>query len=387
VPEHAYRFVDRFRATGSIADVVDRQAAEDHIEGLVLEGQRSHIAGPLIHSIRDALQLRVASCDLERVARLIRGLPEVDAHGATARQEPGRHEKDGPAPAAQVEDVLVATKAEGQQEIPPYCELPVPRRVEIVGDARGQGEPEIRGNCGEGGDGKCRTTEEDRECDDRPDSHRQRNVGRVDAVLAAPATQIRRGAAGHPADSSPHDLAVAYAFTPLREDDLDLIRRWLLEPHVERWWNDGVKMPYPDAEIQEYRDAIQGRDPTYRYLALIDARPAGMFQHYRIADSTEYAEVLALGEDAVGVDLFIGESDLVGRGHGPPMLREFLRDVAFPFHRIDVCVIGPSVNNTPAIRAYEKAGFRPLKQVAVPGEPDPEFLMRLTAADLHSLQT
>jgi RimJ/RimL family protein N-acetyltransferase len=69
------------------------------------------------------------------------------------------------------------------------------------------------------------------------------------------------------------------------------------------------------------------------------------------------------------------------------MLRQFLRDVAFPFHGIDVCVIGPSVNNTAAIRAYEKAGFRALKQVAVPDEPDPEFLMRLSATDLRSLQS
>jgi RimJ/RimL family protein N-acetyltransferase len=69
------------------------------------------------------------------------------------------------------------------------------------------------------------------------------------------------------------------------------------------------------------------------------------------------------------------------------MLRRFLPELAFPFHGIDVCVIGPSVKNTAAIRAYEKAGFRPLKLVSVPGEPDPEFLMRLTAADLRSLQT
>lgn len=387
MPEHADPFVDRLGATGSIRDVVDRQAAEDHIEGLVLEGQRAHIAGPQIHSIRDALQLRVAFGDLERVPRLIRGLPKVDALGPATRQEPGRHEKDGPAPAAHVQDALVAPKAEGQQEVPPRRELSVPRRVEIVGHARGQREPEVRGSCGEEGDGKRRTNEEDGEGEDRPDSHPQRNVGSVDAILAAPATQIRRGGAGHAADSSPHHLGVVYAFTPLREQDLSLVRRWLLEPHVERWWNDGVKMPYPDAEIQEYRDAIQGHDPTYRYLALIDERPVGMFQHYRIADDPEYAAALSLGEDAVGVDLFIGEANLIGRGHGSPMLRKFLREVAFPFHRLDVCVIGPSMNNTPAIRAYEKAGFRPLKQVTVPGEPDPEFLMRLTAADLHSLQT
>jgi aminoglycoside 6'-N-acetyltransferase len=175
---------------------------------------------------------------------------------------------------------------------------------------------------------------------------------------------------------------VTYAFAPLREGDLGLIRRWLLEPHVKRWWDDGVKTPYPDAEIDEYRDAIRGKDPTYRYLAQIDKRHAGMLQHYRIADAPEYAAALALGEDAICVDLFIGEADLVGRGHGPAMLQQFLREIAFPFHGIDVCAIGPSVKNVAAIRAYLKAGFRPLREVSVPGEPDPEYLMRLTRGEL-----
>src|SRR5437016_5683160 len=145
---------------------------------------------------------------------------------------------------------------------------------------------------------------------------------------------------------------MSYAFEALREDRLLLIRRWLLEPHVKRWWDDGVKTPYPDAEIADYREAIEGRDPTYRYVALIDGRPAGLLQHYQIAD--EYADALDLGEDAIGVDMFIGEAELVGRGHGPAMLRQFLSDLAFPFHGIDVCVIGPSVTNVSAIRAYEK---------------------------------
>ena len=164
------------------------------------------------------------------------------------------------------------------------------------------------------------------------------------------------------------------------------MRRWLLEPHVKRWWDDGTKTPYPDAEIDDYRDAIRGKDPTYHYLAQIDTRPVGMFQHYRIADDAEYAAALALGEDAIGVDLFIGEAELLGRGHGSAMLRQFLRDVAFPFHAIDVCVIGPSVKNVAAIRAYERTGFRPLREVRIPGERDPEFLMRVTAADLNSMQ-
>jgi aminoglycoside 6'-N-acetyltransferase len=177
--------------------------------------------------------------------------------------------------------------------------------------------------------------------------------------------------------------SLTYCFTPLREGDLALIRRWLLETHVRRWWDDGVKTPYPDAQIDEYRNAILGEDLSYHYLAKIDHRPVGMFQHYRIGDDPEYAEALALGEDAVGVDLFIGEADLVGLGHGPAMLRLFLRDVAFPFHGMSVCVIGPSVKNVAAIRAYEKVGFRSLREAVIPGEPDPELLMRMTRSDLE----
>jgi aminoglycoside 6'-N-acetyltransferase len=40
-------------------------------------------------------------------------------------------------------------------------------------------------------------------------------------------------------------------------------------------------------------------------------------------------------------------------------------------------VIGPSVKNTSAIRAYEKAGFRFFRDAQVPDEPDPEHLMRI----------
>src|SRR5437660_242272 len=116
------------------------------------------------------------------------------------------------------------------------------------------------------------------------------------------------------------------------------MRRWLLEPHVRRWWDDGVHDPYPDAELDHYRDAIRGLDRTYRYVAWLGDRPIGMLQHYLIDDHSDYARTLALGERAVGVDLFIGEADLIGRGHGPAMLRQFLRDGALPCHGTDVGV-------------------------------------------------
>jgi RimJ/RimL family protein N-acetyltransferase len=75
--------------------------------------------------------------------------------------------------------------------------------------------------------------------------------------------------------------------------------------------------------------------------------------------------------------VFIGEPAEIGKGHGPALICAFLRDVVFPTYDVDDCVIGPSVKNASAIRAYEKAGFVHFKDARVPDEPDPEHLMRI----------
>ena len=177
----------------------------------------------------------------------------------------------------------------------------------------------------------------------------------------------------------------AFSFRPLAEEDLDLIRTWLLRPHVRRWYDDTPSGRYPDDSIAEYREAIHGEDPTDEFLIALDGRPIGTIQSYRIDDHPEYAAQVALGRPAFGIDLFIGEPDLVGRGHGPALIRAFLRDVAFPRYGVDLCVIGPTVSNKAAIRAYEKAGFRFLKTYLEPDSREAEhYLMELTRADLDA---
>ena len=106
-------------------------------------------------------------------------------------------------------------------------------------------------------------------------------------------------------------------------------------------------------------------------------RPIGFIQCYRIDDYDAYGTALALDAPAAGIDLFIGEPSEIGKGQGPAAIRLFLRDVVFQRYDVDECVIGPSVKNASAIRAYEKAGFRFIKDIRVPDEPDPEHLMRL----------
>lgn len=176
-----------------------------------------------------------------------------------------------------------------------------------------------------------------------------------------------------------------YRFTPLREEDLELVRTWLLRPHVSRWYDDVAADAYPDDTLAEYRVAMRGEDPTDLYLITLDDRPIGQLQSYRIDDHPEYAAMVALGRPAFGLDLFIGEEDLIGKGHGPALIRAFLRDVAFPRYGIDLCVIGPTRSNVAAIRAYEKAGFRFLKTYLEPESREQEHhLMELTRAQFDA---
>jgi len=175
-----------------------------------------------------------------------------------------------------------------------------------------------------------------------------------------------------------------FTFTPLREDDLDLARRWLLEPHVRRWWNDDPReRDYPQGTLDEWMAAVRGEDPTDMFIIQMDSRPIGVIQSYRVASYPDYVqEVGELREPAFSLDLFIGEPDLIGKAVGPALLRDFLR-MAFDKYELDYAIIGPARSNVAAIRSYEKIGFRYLKEYREEDTTDPDHvLLDLRRSDL-----
>jgi len=196
-------------------------------------------------------------------------------------------------------------------------------------------------------------------------------------AAAGPTTACRRRRRSR-SSASRNTPAPEYDFPALTEADLPLVRRWLLEAHVSRWWADPPRDTYPEDELDKYRQRVRDEgDPTEIFFIRHRGRPIGFIQSYRIDDYDEYGQALALEVPSAGIDLFIGEPAEIGKGHGARLIRAFLRDVVFARYDVAECVIGPSVKNTSAIRAYEKAGFRFLRDVQVPDEPDPEHLMRI----------
>ncbi len=173
----------------------------------------------------------------------------------------------------------------------------------------------------------------------------------------------------------------AVSFRPLTRDDMPLMHRWLYTPHVAKWWWTDQAPTVEDLEAK-YLPRILGQEPTDCYVILEDGREIGYIQSYVIADHPDYAQLVDVAERASGIDLFIGERDRTYKGLGQSILRQFLRDVVFAPDDVESCIIGPSVTNTSAIRAYEKAGFRYLKTIDVPDEDEPEYLMRIWRAEV-----
>lgn len=146
------------------------------------------------------------------------------------------------------------------------------------------------------------------------------------------------------------DQASLYEFRPLAAADLPLVERWLRTPHVARWWGD------PEEEIANIA-SILASDSTRAYLMLFSGRPVGYIQSYDIhAEADHPYRDQPVG--SIGIDLSIGEADLIGKGHGPRFIAAFVdRLFAEGAPRV---VIDPDPDNAAAIGAYRKAGFRPL---------------------------
>jgi len=133
----------------------------------------------------------------------------------------------------------------------------------------------------------------------------------------------------------------------MTEADLPLIKRWLETPHVREWWHD-------PAEQFELVSGDLGHPDMAQFIVITATRSFAYLQCYNISawDSGFGPQP----DGTRGLDQFIGEVDMLERGHGSAFIRAFAeRLLSNGTPRV---VIDPDPNNPRAIRAYEKAGFQ-----------------------------
>jgi aminoglycoside 6'-N-acetyltransferase len=147
-----------------------------------------------------------------------------------------------------------------------------------------------------------------------------------------------------PADAS------GYGFRPVKADDLPLLRAWLRTPEVVRWWGD------PEEQAKLLEEDL-GEPLMVMGIVSFAGRPFAYVQHYAV-HSWPQPHFAGLPVGSRAIDAFVGEPDMIGKGHGSAFLRllaERLVAKGAPAVAID-----PDAENLRARRAYQKAGFRPV---------------------------
>src|ERR1700674_715771 len=144
-------------------------------------------------------------------------------------------------------------------------------------------------------------------------------------------------------------------FCPMSVADLPLVRDWLATPHVAQWWGDAGEQFKLVSDDLEHPEMDQ-------FIVLKGERPFGYLQCYDPAAWDHPFGLLPSGTR--GIDQFIGEPDMVDRGHGSAFIRAFIDGLmATGMPRV---LTDPDPANTRAISAYEKAGFRADRIVDTP---------------------
>lgn len=137
-----------------------------------------------------------------------------------------------------------------------------------------------------------------------------------------------------------------YDFRPVTDADLPLLARWRASPQVIRWWGP------PEVEAAAGTLA----DPRVAmWIVAHHGRPFAYAQDYSPHDWDAHP-FAHLPRGSRGIDQYIGEPDLLDRGHGSAFVRahcDRLFAAGAPAIGTD-----PHPENGRAIRAYEKAGFK-----------------------------
>ena len=153
-------------------------------------------------------------------------------------------------------------------------------------------------------------------------------------------------------------MAPDYVFRPMTSADLPLIQRWLETPEVVRWWGQ------PDEQYALVSGDLDhpGMD---QFIVALGEHPFGYIQCYAL--STWNQGFGAQPPNTRGIDQFIGEPDMIGRGHGSGFIRQFAD--ALLTSGIPRVVTDPDPHNARAVRAYAKAGFHGDHVVDTPDGP------------------
>jgi RimJ/RimL family protein N-acetyltransferase len=163
-------------------------------------------------------------------------------------------------------------------------------------------------------------------------------------------------------------VTAGFTFEPLAEAHLEMLREWLLRPHVAAWWGEADAV---DELRVDYVDNRAAPDATRAYIAMLAGPRVGFVQCYVVMGTGGGWWEGEIDPGARGIDQFLADPHRLGQGLGRAMIGAFVEQL-FADPSVTVVQTDPAPANLRAIRCYEAAGF---ERVGLVATPDGEALL------------
>lgn len=159
---------------------------------------------------------------------------------------------------------------------------------------------------------------------------------------------------------------IQFEFFPLKESDLPLLTEWLNRPHLQKWWR--AEKITQERVRKKYLPRIFNKDSAKPYLSYLGKIPTGYIQYYSVSESKTNWWPDNPGAGVLGIDVFLANQKDLDRGYGTVMVSQFV-EFLFMNPNIREIRIDPRPDNLRAIRCYEKAGFKKIRNITNPDGP------------------
>ena len=179
-----------------------------------------------------------------------------------------------------------------------------------------------------------------------------------------------------------------FTFKPAVESQRKMIHQWLRQDYICKWIHgqglqstlSGLEKffqhPAKDKALDRQLEITQhwiGYDGDKPFVYLLTSN---LFRNA----ANEYTKYSESDGPAITLDIFIGDTEYLGKGLASIVIKEFLLS---QFSDVSEVFIDPEKNNERAAHVYQKVGFRIVGEFIAAWHPVPHHIMKLDMKNLR----
>ena len=146
----------------------------------------------------------------------------------------------------------------------------------------------------------------------------------------------------------------------MNANDYEVMVKWLNDKKVLEFYEEPPSNM--DRVIKKYGPRVEGQHNVAPCIIEHKEEPIGYIQYYKIQEDEFRRYGYTTNERIYGIDQFIGESRLWGKGMGTSMILMMLNYLSINKNASRV-VLEVKIGNGRAISCYKKCGFREIKDL------------------------